>query len=282
MRRPGARRRPRAWRLPRRHWVRRRTTVVFSRPVSRAWSSSWAWDSAHAGPKRACWRFRSHTRTAAGAARAKRSRPRPRASMRSARPHSRSSTGPSPAASASAACASRQRRRRQWRHNSLCGRTRGTIPQGASAARAKRERGQAPVGMRHPRHSMWSVWGPWRRPSTAFAPASVRRRSSPPRGWRTVLSFVHLHVHSHYSVMRGVDTLEALAQAARERGMDRFALTDTNALYGFVFYRQICAEAGLTPIAGAEVVEAAGANGNGGRNADGNGTHPARAVLLAR
>ena len=51
------------------------------------------------------------------------------------------------------------------------------------------------------------------------------------------MSFVHLHVHSHYSLMRGVDTLEALAQAARERGMDRFALTDTNALYGFVFYQ---------------------------------------------
>ncbi|HSD20851.1 MAG TPA: PHP domain-containing protein, partial [Anaeromyxobacter sp.] len=68
-------------------------------------------------------------------------------------------------------------------------------------------------------------------------------------------SFVHLHVHSHYSLMRGVDSLEALAEAARERGMDRFALTDTNALYGFVFYRQICAEAGLAPIAGAEIVE---------------------------
>ena len=102
------------------------------------------------------------------------------------------------------------------------------------------------------------------------------------------MSFVHLHVHSHYSLMRGVDTLEALAQAARERGMDRFALTDTNALYGFVFYRQICAETGLTPIAGAEVVESAAANGNGVRNANGKGDssgigrHPARAVLLAR
>ncbi len=74
--------------------------------------------------------------------------------------------------------------------------------------------------------------------------------------------------------MRGVDTLEALAQAAREHGMDRFALTDTNALYGFVFYRQICAETGLTPIAGAEVVESPAAAHNG----DG----PARAVLLAR
>ncbi len=81
-------------------------------------------------------------------------------------------------------------------------------------------------------------------------------------------AFAHLHVHSHYSLMRGTEPLEALAQAARERGMDRFALTDTNALYGFVFYRQICEEWGLTPIAGAELVEA--------------GDAPARAVLLAR
>ena len=81
--------------------------------------------------------------------------------------------------------------------------------------------------------------------------------------------FAHLHVHSHYSLMRGTEPLEALADAARARGMDRFALTDTNALYGFVFYRQICEEWGLTPIAGAEVVEA-------------EGTPPARAVLLAR
>lgn len=69
--------------------------------------------------------------------------------------------------------------------------------------------------------------------------------------------------------MRGVASLEALAQAARANGMDRFALTDTNALYGFVFYRQICAENGLTAIAGAEVVAGADAA-------------PERAVLLAR
>src|SRR5262245_30297388 len=80
-------------------------------------------------------------------------------------------------------------------------------------------------------------------------------------------SFIHLHVHSHYSMMRGVDTLETLAIAARDRGMDRFALTDTNALYGFVFYRQICDEAGLKAIAGVEIVESEGKN---------------RAVLLAR
>ena len=89
--------------------------------------------------------------------------------------------------------------------------------------------------------------------------------------------FAHLHVHSHYSLMRGTERLEALADAARQRGMDRFALTDTNALYGFVFYRQICDEWGLKPIAGAEVVEAA-PSGRGAAHGEG----PARAVLLAR
>src|SRR5262245_65850456 len=70
------------------------------------------------------------------------------------------------------------------------------------------------------------------------------------------MNFPPLHVHSHYSLLRGVDGIEPLAEAARACGMDRFALTDTNALYGFVFYRQICEEMGLTPIAGAEIVEA--------------------------
>jgi DNA-directed DNA polymerase III PolC len=89
-----------------------------------------------------------------------------------------------------------------------------------------------------------------------------------------VSRFVHLHVHSHYSMMRGPEPLEALVTAAKERGMDRFALTDTNALYGFVFYRQMCAELGLVPIAGAEILESdaphAAPRGRG------------RAVLLAR
>src|SRR6185503_9679579 len=49
---------------------------------------------------------------------------------------------------------------------------------------------------------------------------------------------------------------------------------DTNALYGFVFYRQICEEMGLTPIAGAEIVPPnAPAAAPGGQG---------RAVLLAR
>src|SRR5262245_50929950 len=88
------------------------------------------------------------------------------------------------------------------------------------------------------------------------------------------MNFTHLHVHSHYSLLRGVDGIEPLAEAARACGMDRFALTDANALYGFVFYRQICEETGLTPIAGAEIVT----SGAPAAKPGGEG----RALLLAR
>lgn len=75
-------------------------------------------------------------------------------------------------------------------------------------------------------------------------------------------------------MMRGPEPIEALITAARAHGMDRFALTDTNALYGFVFYRQMCAETGLVPIAGAEILEAGAAHAAAGG--------AGRAVLLAR
>src|SRR5689334_9116579 len=109
---------------------------------------------------------------------------------------------------------------------------------------------------------------PSRPRSTARGRASAPKRWCPRPGCCMASPFAHLHVHSHYSLMRGTERLEALAAAARDRGMDRFALTDTNAPYGFVFYRQFCEEWALTPIAVAEVVEP--------------GPTHANAVLLAR
>ncbi|MBN2030433.1 DNA polymerase III subunit alpha [bacterium] len=68
------------------------------------------------------------------------------------------------------------------------------------------------------------------------------------------MRFVHLHTHSHYSFMRGTSGLEALCRSVLHRGMDTVALTDTNGLYGLVFFLQIAEETGLRPIIGAEVV----------------------------
>jgi error-prone DNA polymerase len=79
------------------------------------------------------------------------------------------------------------------------------------------------------------------------------------------MNFVHLNVHSHYSRGWGVGTLEELCRSAREQGMNKLALTDTNGLYGWVFFLQTAKEMGIQPIVGSELT------------ADGH-----RAVLLVR
>ncbi|MBM3789031.1 MAG: DNA polymerase III subunit alpha [Acidobacteria bacterium] len=65
--------------------------------------------------------------------------------------------------------------------------------------------------------------------------------------------FVHLHVHSNYSFCRGANRIEELVAASLARGMPAMALTDTNGLYGLIWFLQHAAEQGLRPIVGAEV-----------------------------
>ena len=66
-------------------------------------------------------------------------------------------------------------------------------------------------------------------------------------------SFVHLNVHSEYSLMAGVSSLEELCTAARAQGADTLALTDTNGLYGAIRFVEVARQHGLNPILGAEV-----------------------------
>jgi DNA-directed DNA polymerase III PolC len=65
--------------------------------------------------------------------------------------------------------------------------------------------------------------------------------------------FVHLQTRSHYSLMRGAASLEALCGAAAGRGMRAIACTEVNGLYGAVRFREIALACGLRPILGAEV-----------------------------
>ena len=68
------------------------------------------------------------------------------------------------------------------------------------------------------------------------------------------MSFVHLHVHSHYSFLRGADGVDTLAQQAAGHGMPALALTDINGLYGAVPFQQACAKHGVRPIFGVQLV----------------------------
>ncbi|MFO8007762.1 MAG: DNA polymerase III subunit alpha [Candidatus Brocadiia bacterium] len=68
------------------------------------------------------------------------------------------------------------------------------------------------------------------------------------------MDFVHLHAHSTFSLLQGVMRIEELIQAAARRGSPAVALTDTNGLYGAMFFYGQASAAGLKPIIGAELV----------------------------
>ena len=63
-------------------------------------------------------------------------------------------------------------------------------------------------------------------------------------------SFVHLHSHSHYSLLNALPTIRELVDAAKADGMDALALTDNGNLYGAVEFYQACRKEGVKPIIG--------------------------------
>lgn len=62
--------------------------------------------------------------------------------------------------------------------------------------------------------------------------------------------FVHLHCHSHYSFLRGVNPPEEIIAAAAEQKMPAVALTDTYGMYAAVPFYQKAKAAGVKPIVG--------------------------------
>jgi DNA polymerase-3 subunit alpha len=65
-------------------------------------------------------------------------------------------------------------------------------------------------------------------------------------------SFVHLHVHSEYSLLDGACRIRDLARAAAGEGMSALALTDHGVMFGAVEFYEACMEAGVKPIVGME------------------------------
>jgi DNA-directed DNA polymerase III PolC len=65
--------------------------------------------------------------------------------------------------------------------------------------------------------------------------------------------FVHLHCHSHYSFLRGVNPPEEIIAAAVEQKMYAVALTDTDGMYAAVGFYQAALAAGVKPIVGVMV-----------------------------
>jgi len=70
--------------------------------------------------------------------------------------------------------------------------------------------------------------------------------------------FVHLHVHTHYSLLDGATRIEGLLRRAAEFGMPAVAVTDHGNLFGAVEFYSAAVKAGIKPIIGCEAYLAQG------------------------
>ncbi|MBR0352598.1 MAG: DNA polymerase III subunit alpha [Oscillospiraceae bacterium] len=67
------------------------------------------------------------------------------------------------------------------------------------------------------------------------------------------MAFVHLHVHSEYSLLDGFCRIDRAAKRAREMGQTALAITDHGVMYGAVAFYKACRAAGIKPVIGCEV-----------------------------
>ncbi|EYE88597.1 DNA polymerase III subunit alpha [Fervidicella metallireducens AeB] len=65
--------------------------------------------------------------------------------------------------------------------------------------------------------------------------------------------FVHLHVHTEYSLLDGSGRIKNLVKRAKELGMDALAITDHGVMFGVIDFYKVCKEEGIKPIIGCEV-----------------------------
>ena len=65
--------------------------------------------------------------------------------------------------------------------------------------------------------------------------------------------FVHLRVHTAYSLSEGAIKVEKIASLARDALMPAVAITDTANLFGALEFSQACAAKGIQPIIGCKL-----------------------------
>ena len=65
--------------------------------------------------------------------------------------------------------------------------------------------------------------------------------------------FVHLHLHSEYSLLDGACRIKSLPKRLKELGQTAVAVTDHGVMYGAIAFYRACREVGIKPIIGCEV-----------------------------
>ena len=67
------------------------------------------------------------------------------------------------------------------------------------------------------------------------------------------MSFVHLHVHTEFSLLDGACRIKDLPQVVKDMGQTACAITDHGVMYGAIDFYRACKAAGVKPIIGCEV-----------------------------
>jgi len=91
-------------------------------------------------------------------------------------------------------------------------------------------------------------------------------------------NFVHLHLHSHFSLLDGANQLEAVVRRAAELKMPALALSDHGNLFGAVQFHDLALQYGVKPIIGCEVYVAR----EGRKSKNGRSDQSNHLVLLAK
>jgi DNA polymerase III subunit alpha len=92
------------------------------------------------------------------------------------------------------------------------------------------------------------------------------------------MSFVHLHLHTEYSLLDGMNKISPLVARLKEMGQTACAITDHGNMYGVLDFYMKMKDAGLKPIIGSEVYIAP----NGRLNKDKEAGFPNHLILLAK
>jgi DNA polymerase-3 subunit alpha len=93
--------------------------------------------------------------------------------------------------------------------------------------------------------------------------------------------FLHLHVHSSYSLLEGALTIARLAELAKSDRQPALALTDTDNMFGALEFSEKMAAVGIQPIVGCALAIDFADQEAGARAANGNPPERPRIVLLA-
>ena len=64
--------------------------------------------------------------------------------------------------------------------------------------------------------------------------------------------FVHLHIHSEFSLLDGANRIKDIPKRAKELGMDSIAITDHGVMFGVIDFYKACKQEGVKPIIGVE------------------------------